>query len=124
MRRDVLIHGVPIAYGHGEFFIEFLYKIKKNGMKIYELQYVQPPDLEGSKTASSIIRFFTLGLSYLIRILIIRFRKTKMIEKVYNQKKIICINCEKFLQKKKGISFFTDTKASQQVGYMKHKKTI
>ena len=75
MKRDVLIHGVPIAYGHGEFFIEFLYKIKKNGMKIYELPYVQPPDLEGSKTASSIIRFFTLGLSYLIRILIIRFRK-------------------------------------------------
>ena len=75
MKRNVLIHGVPIAYGHGEFFIEFLYKIKKNGMKIYELPYVQPPDLEGSKTASSIIRFFTLGLSYLIRILIIRFRK-------------------------------------------------
>ena len=75
MRRNVLIHGVPIAYGHGEFFIEFLYKIKKNGIKIYELPYVQPPDLEGSKTASSIIRFFTLGLSYLIRILIIRFRK-------------------------------------------------
>ena len=75
MHRNVLIHGVPIAYGHGEFFIEFLYKIKKNGMKIYELPYVQPPDLEGSKTAASIIRFFTLGLSYLIRILIIRFRK-------------------------------------------------
>ena len=75
MRRNVLIHGVPIAYGHGEFFIEFLYKIKKNGMKICELPYVQPPDLEGSKTASSIIRFFNLGLSYLIRILIIRFRK-------------------------------------------------
>ncbi len=75
MKRNVLIHGVPIAYGHGEFFIEFLYKIKKNGMKIYELPYVQPPDLEGSKTASSVIRFFTLGLSYLLRILIIRFRK-------------------------------------------------
>ena len=75
MKRNVLIHGVPIAYGHGEFFIEFLYKIKKSGIKIYELPYVQPPDAEGSKTASSIIRFFTLGLSYLSRILIIRFRK-------------------------------------------------
>lgn len=75
MNRNVLIHGVPIAYGHGEFFIEFLYRIKKNGMKIHELPYVQPPDFEGSKTASSIIRFFTLGLSYLLRILIIRFRK-------------------------------------------------
>ena len=44
-------------------------------MKIHELPYVQPPDIEGSKTASSIIRFFTLGLSYLIRIIIIKLRK-------------------------------------------------
>ena len=75
MKRSVLTYGVPIAYGHGEFFIEFLYKIKKNGMKVYEIPYVQPPDVEGSKTASSIIRFFTLGLSYLIRIIIIKLRK-------------------------------------------------
>ena len=75
MRKEVLNYGVPIAYGHGEFFIEFLYKIKKNGMKICELPYVQPPDVEGSKTASSILRFFTLGLGYLTRIMIARFRK-------------------------------------------------
>ena len=54
MKKEVLKYGVPIAYGHGEFFIEFLYKVKKNGMKICELPYVQPPDQEGSKTASSI----------------------------------------------------------------------
>ena len=75
MRRNVLKCGVPIAYGHGEFFIEFLYKVKKNGMKIYELPYIQPPDAEGSKTASSILRFFTLGLGYLTRIMIARFRR-------------------------------------------------
>ena len=75
MRKDVLNNGVPIAYGHGEFFIEFLYKIKKNGMKICELPYVQPADLEGSKTASSYLRFFSLGLSYFIRIIITKFRK-------------------------------------------------
>lgn len=75
MHRNVLKCGVPIAYGHGEFFIEFLYKIKKNGMTIYELPYIQPPDAEGSKTASSILRFFTLGLGYLTRIMIARFRK-------------------------------------------------
>ena len=75
MKKEVLKYGVPIAYGHGEFFIEFLYKIKKNGMKICELPYVQPPDQEGSKTASSILRFFSLGFSYLIRIMITRFRK-------------------------------------------------
>ena len=75
MHRSVLKCGVPIAYGHGEFFIEFLYKIKKNGMTIYELPYIQPPDAEGSKTASSILRFFTLGFGYLIRILSTRFRR-------------------------------------------------
>ena len=74
MKSDVLKHGVPIAYGHGEFFIEFLYKIKKNKMKIIELPYVQPPDVEGSKTASSILRFFTLGFGYLTRIAISKFR--------------------------------------------------
>ncbi|MDC0876620.1 glycosyltransferase [Candidatus Pelagibacter sp.] len=74
MKSDVLKYGVPIAYGHGEFFIEFLYKVKKNGVKICEIPYIQPPDSEGSKTASSIIRFFTLGMNYLIRIIITRLR--------------------------------------------------
>ena len=74
MRRSVLKSGVPIGYGHGEFFIEFLYKLKKNNIKIKEIPYIQPPDLEGSKTASSILRFLKLGFIYLIRILIIRFR--------------------------------------------------
>jgi len=75
MKKEVLKNGIPIAYGHGEFFIEFLYKIKKNGIKICELPYVQPPDLEGSKTASSYLRFFSLGLNYLLRIIISRFRE-------------------------------------------------
>ncbi len=75
MRKEVLVHGVPIAYGHGEFFIEFLYKIKKNGIKICELPYIQPPDEQGSKTASSYLRFIFLGFSYFIRIVITRFRK-------------------------------------------------
>ena len=74
MKREVLNKGVPIAYGHGEFFIEFLYKLKKNNVKILELPYVQPPDEEGSKTASSLLRFLVLGLNYFIRILIIRNR--------------------------------------------------
>lgn len=75
MKREVLKFGVPIAYGHGEFFIEFLYKIKKNGVNICEIPYIQPPDADGSKTASSLIRFFTLGWFYLFRIIITRFRQ-------------------------------------------------
>jgi len=70
MRRDVLLSAVPIATGHGEFFIEFLYKSLKEGKKIVEIPYSHPPDIEGmSKTASSIIRFFHLGFNYFIRII-------------------------------------------------------
>ena len=74
MHRNKLGLAVPIAYGHGEFFIEFLYKLQKNGARISELAYIQPPDVEGSKTASNIFRFLKLGLDYMIRILITRFR--------------------------------------------------
>jgi dolichol-phosphate mannosyltransferase len=69
MKRDVLLSVVPISTGHGEFFIEFLYKALKSGKKIIELPYVQPPDVEGtSKTASSFFRFLKLGFNYIIRI--------------------------------------------------------
>lgn len=69
MKRSVLLTSVPISMGHGEFFIEFLYKAHKLGSKIIELPYTHPPDIEGtSKTASSIIKFIYLGLRYLIRI--------------------------------------------------------
>jgi len=69
MKRDVLLSAVPISTGHGEFFIEFLYKALKSGKKIIELPYVHPPDVEGmSKTASSFFRFMKHGFSYLIRI--------------------------------------------------------
>jgi len=75
MNRKTLNSAVPIAYGHGEFFIEFLYRLKKKGTKIKEIPYVHPPDHEGmSKTATSIIRFFKLGIDYIIRIIISRFR--------------------------------------------------
>ena len=45
-----------------------------------------------------------------------------MIERIYNQKKLYALIVRGSYRKKKGISFFTDTKASQQVGFMKHKK--
>ena len=70
MKREVLLSVVPIATGHGEFFIEFLYKALKNDKKIIEIPYTHPPDVEGmSKTASSFFRFFYLGFNYLIRII-------------------------------------------------------
>ena len=76
MNRKNLKFAVPICYGHGEFFIEFLYKLKKQGIKIKEIPYTHPPDYEGmSKTATNAFRFIKLGLDYIIRIIICRFRK-------------------------------------------------
>jgi dolichol-phosphate mannosyltransferase len=76
MKRNGLDMAVPICYGHGEFFIEFLFKLKKNGLKIAEIPYTHPPDHEGmSKTANNIIRFLKLGLDYIIRIMITKIRK-------------------------------------------------
>ena len=70
MKRDVLMSAVPVAVGHGEFFIEFIYKAYKSGIKIIELPYTHPPDVEGmSKTAPNITRFCVLGFGYLIRII-------------------------------------------------------
>ena len=75
MNRKNLKSAVPICYGHGEFFIEFLYRLKKQGVKIKEIPYTHPPDYEGmSKTASNIFRFIKLGIDYIIRIIICRFR--------------------------------------------------
>jgi len=69
MKRNVLLTSIPICYGHGEFFIEFLYKAHKRGLKIIELPYVHPRGNEGlSKTAPNIIKFIILGLHYLTRI--------------------------------------------------------
>ena len=76
MKREVLLSAVPIANGHGEFFIEFIYKAHKAGNKIIELPYAHPPDIEGmSKTATSVLRFCYLGFKYFIRIIQSLFRR-------------------------------------------------
>ena len=48
MKREVLNDVVPVAKGHGEFMIEFLYKAEKKGNKILEIPYIHPIDLEGT----------------------------------------------------------------------------
>jgi len=69
MKRDVLLKAIPNCFGHGEFFVEFIYKAHKRGVKIYELPFIQPSDLEGhikrSKTASSLLHFIHLGFHYI-----------------------------------------------------------
>ena len=71
MKREILKEISPLGYGHGEYFIEFIYKAKKSGFKVIELPYMQPADLEGlSKTASSLFRFWKIGLCYFLRIFV------------------------------------------------------
>ena len=66
MKKDVLLRAIPNCFGHGEFFVEFIYKAHKRGVKIYELPFIQPPDLEKrSKTASSLLHFIHLGFHYM-----------------------------------------------------------
>ena len=75
IKKEILINVSPICYGHGEYFIEFIYKASKLKYKIIELPYQQPADIEGlSKTAGSIFRFIVLGFNYFIRILVAKFR--------------------------------------------------
>jgi dolichol-phosphate mannosyltransferase len=73
MKRSLLKTVIPIAYGHGEFFIEFLYKAFKKGNKILEIPIIQPKDKIQVK--SSFFNLVTIGFSYLLRILYSRFRK-------------------------------------------------
>lgn len=45
-----------------------------------------------------------------------------MIEKIYNRKKFYALIVRNKYRKKKGVNFFTDKNATQQFGYMNHKK--
>ena len=45
-----------------------------------------------------------------------------MIEKIFNQKKLYALIVRRDYQTKIGANFFTDTKSSQQVGYINYKK--
>ena len=45
-----------------------------------------------------------------------------MIENIFHNKELYALIVRSKFRKKKGINFFTDDKATQQFGYMKHKK--
>jgi dolichol-phosphate mannosyltransferase len=77
MKRHVLDEVIFLGYGHGEFFIEFLHKVYKKGFKIKEIPYVQKKDedLSNSKSAPNLIKFFSLGIIYILRIFSAKIRK-------------------------------------------------
>ncbi len=77
MKKEIINEIPIIAYGHGEFFIEFLYNIEKKNYKVLEIPYVQRIDIDpiNSKSAPNNFKFFILGIQYMVRILVSRLRK-------------------------------------------------
>jgi len=70
MNRKIMDEVNFLGYGHGEFFIEFLYNVHKKGFKIKEIPYIQKKDqdISNSKSAPNLIRFFYLGITYVLRV--------------------------------------------------------
>ena len=71
MKRKVMDEVTFLGYGHGEFFLEFLYNVHNKGFKIKEIPHVQKKDedIENSKSAPNLFKFFFYGFMYLLRIL-------------------------------------------------------
>ena len=70
MKRKILDEVTFLGYGHGEFFLEFLYNVYQKGFKIKEIPYIQKKDddIINSKSAESLGKFFYLGFMYVMRI--------------------------------------------------------
>ena len=76
MKREVLLDTVPVASGHGEFMVEFLYNAEKKDNKILEIPYVHPVDIEGnSKSFPSLPKFLLFGFFYVLRLFQTIFRR-------------------------------------------------
>tara|TARA_B100000767_G_C19673435_1_gene496277 strand:+ start:204 stop:908 length:705 start_codon:yes stop_codon:yes gene_type:complete len=77
MKRSVLNETTILGYGHGEFFIEYLYAVIKKKFSIKEIPYNQKKDSdeENTNTSPNLLRFFILGFFYFLRVIITRFRR-------------------------------------------------
>ena len=77
MKRSILNEAVLLGYGHGDFFIEFLYSIIKKNFIVKEVPYKQKKDDDDvdSNTSPNLPRFFVLGFFYFTRIIITKFRR-------------------------------------------------
>ena len=75
--RKLLQNIFPLAIGHGNYFIDFIYRCHLMNLKINQVPIVYKKDVlvEKSKTFKSIISFLILGIRYLITIIIVRIKK-------------------------------------------------
>ena len=75
VRREVFDDVIPIAYGFGDFFIEFIHVCYKRGFKVHEMPFALGQREAGiSKSFPSFWGFLWLGFKYCVRIIAIRFR--------------------------------------------------
>ena len=77
MKRKVLDEVTFLGYGHGDFFLEFLYNMHQKEFKIKEIPYIQKKDdeISNSKSAPNLIKFSWLGFLYILRIFVTLVRK-------------------------------------------------
>jgi glycosyltransferase involved in cell wall biosynthesis len=77
MKRTILDEVTILGYGHGEFFLEFLYNVHKKGYIVTEIPYVQKKDedVSNSKSAPNLFKFFYHGFMYFLRILVTILRR-------------------------------------------------
>ena len=77
MKRKVMDEVTFLGYGHGEFFLEFLYSAHRKRFKIKEIPHIQKKDENtgNSKSAPNLMKFFYLGTIYVLRVFVTIFRK-------------------------------------------------
>lgn len=75
MKRSVLQQVLPDPNGFGEYFIEFIYRSGRSGLRVCEVPYILTERQVGtSKSLSGILHFLALGMKYGMRILVLRIR--------------------------------------------------
>lgn len=77
MKRQVMDEVTFLGYGHGEFFLEFIYNAYKKGFKIKEIPHIQKrdEDLKNSKSAPNLFKFLYYGLMYILRVFLTIIRR-------------------------------------------------
>ena len=77
MKRKILDEVTFLGYGHGEFFLEFLYNVHQKGFKVKEIPYIQKKDenISNSKSSPNLVKFFYLGFLYILRIFVTLIRR-------------------------------------------------
>jgi dolichol-phosphate mannosyltransferase len=75
VKRSVFDNGLKISGGYGEYFIDFIYRARKQGYKITEVPYYCLPRRRGhSKTGSNLLDYLQKGLKYVLLTLKLRFK--------------------------------------------------